>query len=1447
MSFVTKENTEDIYPLSPTQKGMLFHSILDETSPVYFQQLSFRIKGPLDVTAFRKAWAHVIGLTPVFRTVFKWAKVKEPLQIVLKHLPVDLVVHDITGAEEAGQARLIEDFRAQDRTRPFNLEEGPLMRLNLFQIGHDIHHFVWSHHHIIIDGWCLPIILRDLFDAYLSALAGKPLPHPARRPYRDYIAWYLQQDNDRARAFWEDRLGDLMAPTPLPYDRRPGTIKTPEVGDKEVCLSEDLSVALTELARRERITLSTLMQAAWAVLLSRYSNQDDVCFGVTVSGRPADLKGAEDMVGLFINTLPLRVKCGPGLRASDLLQDVQRLSQAMREYEYSFLPDVKAASAVPKDQPLFESIFVFENYPIESAASVQDAAFGISHFQGFEMTNFPLALVVAPGQQVRLIMHYYLTLFHPETITRMLGHLEQVLTVMVESPQVEIDRIDILTPAEREALLVTFNDTVAPYPAERCIQELIEDQVDRSPDRTALRMGESCLSYRELEAKANQLAHHLRDKGIGPGKTVGVFIDRSFEMIIAVLGIIKAGGAYVPIETEYPKARIEYMLADCGADLILAQSAVIDSLPPYGGEVICLDRDWDTIGRHPVDRPALINSSRDLVYVIYTSGSTGNPKGIEIEHRGLINYITWAVSYYDVPGHGAFPLYTSMSFDLTVTSMFVPLVTGESITIMPVGLDPTRLVEQVLGSGCDIAKLTPAHLEIADTLTAEGTLKSPNLMRMILGGEALSAKVSRSMQARYPGLTIYNEYGPAETVVGCIVYPFTTLPTEYTHVPIGKPIANTTVYILDRHRRLVPMGVTGEIYISSPGVARGYLNKAEATERSFVPNPFRPGDRIYRTGDLGRWMPDGNIEYQGRVDHQVKIRGFRIELGEIEAVLLRYEGIHECVVVDRPDAAGGKYLVAYFVAEGEVSMGALKAFLREALPEYMVPTRFMRLEVLPLTPNGKVDRDGLPEADTVASENTYVAPVGALEETLCQVWQEVLAVERVGVNDNFFDLGGHSILIMKVLARLKLSYPLTVQDFFDHQTVAELARIAQERMCSGGAEGPAPVEIEAQTTLTVDIPISGAKETYNAILLTGVTGYLGAHLLYELLERTPARIYCLIRARNEAQARERLIAALDFSFSGEPLDLARVTPVCGDIAVDGLGLEAPMRKLLADVDAIVHAAADVRHFGEYAKFRNTNVLGTSRLLDLAQAGGCRRFHYISTLSVSGEYIPPMAQAVFKETDYDRGQVLENVYARTKFEAEACVREAAGDALAVSIYRVGNLVGASTTGRFQRSIDTSAFYGLLKAIIQMGAVPAGLAGSIDMTPIDSCRQALGELILMPETQGRCLHVFNPHLVTYDGLVDRLRAVGYPIDSLELDQYLERIQGGTGRTETDEALEKLIPKIAASAAPKTIITYDASVAQHLLDAVGFVWPVIDTALIQRLTAYCAAVGFLNPPSA
>ncbi|WP_054403495.1 non-ribosomal peptide synthetase [Paenibacillus solani] len=803
--------------------------------------------------------------------------------------------------------------------------------------------------------------------------------------------------------------------------------------------SEALTERLTKLSKHHQVTMNSMMQTAWGMLLCSYNNTDDAVFGAVVSGRPAEIEGVENMVGLFINTLPVRLS--PKEHAETFIETVKGLQQRARDsekYDYISLAEIQAQSDLK--QNLIDHLFIFQNYPevYEISGQSENQDFQITDAQSFEHTNYSLSVIMhLRSNRLGIKIGFNASEHGRDNIERVISHLETILEQVSARPDMRLDEIELVVEEEKRHLLDTFNDTKAEYPKDQTIQALFEQQAERTPAAEAVVFESERLTYGELNAKANQLARVLRARGVGADRIVGIMADRSVEMIVGILAILKAGGAYLPIDPAYPAERIAYMLEDSGADLLLVYGGA--QVPAaYTGEALYL-ADESLYAGDASNLPA-VNGPKNMTYVIYTSGSTGLPKGVMITQQNLVNYISWTQKVYVQGDSLDFPLYSSIAFDLTVTSIFTPLVSGNRIVIYS-DQDIVIVMERILTENkVGIVKLTPTHL----SLLGEIPITCSNLKRIIVGGEQLEAHVARKFTSRceFP-VEIFNEYGPTETTVGCMIYRYDEAREGMYAVPIGKPADNAKIYVLDASQRPVPQGVPGEIYIGGEGLARGYLNRPELTTEKFVDNPFEPGERMYRTGDLARWLPDGNLEYMGRIDEQVKIRGYRIETGEIVHGLLQHADVKEAVVVARKDERGEAYLCAYVVSVEEFDASALRSYLKRSLPEYMVPSYLVEVERIPLTANGKVDRKALPEPQGLAQAGSeYVAPRSETEAKLAEIWQDVLGLSQsVGIRDNFFELGGHSLKATQLMSRIQkqLDASVPLGEVFSSPTVEELA------------------------------------------------------------------------------------------------------------------------------------------------------------------------------------------------------------------------------------------------------------------------------------------------------------------------------------------------------------------------------------------------------------------------
>jgi amino acid adenylation domain-containing protein len=1024
------KDVEDVYPLAPTQQGVVLPGFDDARAAMHFEIIAWTIHGEVNIEAFEKAWQSVVDRHPVLRTFFVWEGLDEPLQVVRKQVKLPLTLEDWRGLTPEVQQQQVEEFLARERARGFDLSTAPLMRVALIQLADDVYRFVWSYHEVVIDGWSASVIFNDVFNFYETLAHGHELKVERGRPFRDYIVWLRDQDLSEAETFWRQTLQGFDEPTSFGVGNGKASA-THTYAEEQLRLSTETSDALQAFARRHELTLNTLFQGAWAMLLNRYSGARDVVFGVTISGRPPEMPEVESMVGMFANTLPARIEVTPGTTLLPWLTQLHEQQVTMRKFEYTPLMQLQQWSDVPKGTPLFESIVSFQDHPIRNAKD-------IVHYHN--ATGYPLNVTIEPGNELLLKITYDAGRFDAPAVRRMLNHFQRLLESSVANPEAKLDALEMLTPGERNQLLVEWSGDRTTYPRESCIQELFEAEVERTPEAVAVIFRNQQLTYRELNERANQLAHYLRGLGVGPESLVGICIERSVELIVGLLGIVKAGAAYAPFEPNYPAERLAFMLEDSAAPVLLTQKKFVGILPATS-RIVCLDTEWDHIAGSSTENPVNQNSADSLAYVMYTSGSTGRPKGIGVPHRGVIRLVR-NTNYADFGPDEVFLVLAPVSFDLSTFEVWGSLLNGARLVVMTP--EPPSLEE--LGRALQQHRITTLWLTAGlFHLMVNGQLESLlGLRQLLAGGDVLSPPAVKRVVEAATSLTMINGYGPTENTTFTTCHRMPSGASFGATVPIGKPISNTLVYVLDSELRPTPVGVAGELYTGGDGLARGYHNRPELTAERFVPDPFSgvPGARLYRTGDRVRFLPDGNIEFIGRVDFQIKARGFRIELGEIESVLAGHSAVKEAIVVMRGDRSEEKRLVAYVVgkANAEVSTPELRAYLSEKLPDYMVPNNFVMLDRMPLTSNGKMDRKALPEPENLRPES-YVAPRTEVEQRLAGIWSSMLGVKRIGVNDSFFELRGNSLLATQLVSTVREQFQieLPLRVIFDSPTVAGIA------------------------------------------------------------------------------------------------------------------------------------------------------------------------------------------------------------------------------------------------------------------------------------------------------------------------------------------------------------------------------------------------------------------------
>ncbi|WP_299485540.1 amino acid adenylation domain-containing protein [Acaryochloris sp. IP29b_bin.137] len=1031
----------NMYPLSPMQEGLLFHTLLTPQAGTYMPQVVLTFSGVLDSQILRQAWQTTLEHHDILRTGFYWEQRDQPFQVVYRQLSLPWVEQDWQTLSPREQTAKLEILLACNRDEPFNLNQPPLMRLTWVALGDNRYHLIWCYHHLILDGWSTGQVLKDVFQQYFADIGTLPtIAIPTPPSYGNYIAWLNRQDPAAAQNFWKTYLDGWWEPTALPILKLGKAVEgtsSNSLADRQKCLSAAVTKRLRNFCQQHQLTLNNLVQGALGLLLSRYCNTDDAVFGATYAGRPPDLTGSLTTVGLFINTLPVRVKVK---RQQTVLAWLQRLSTQQSEttaYDYVSLRDIQGW--VNGGRSLFDCLLVFESYPVSAELFQGQTAFELESLQFNEWTHFPLTLLVSVGDSLTLTAKYRTEQISADAIERFLEHFSRLIVTLAEQPHSSLPAITLLSKAEQDQIRA-WNQTDTDYPLHQTLPDLLFAQAEKTPEAVALIVDEVTLTYRELHQRANQLAHRLQKQGIGPEHRVAIYLERSVAMMVAILAVVKAGATYVPLDPSYPQARLQWMLEDAAVAAVLTdQSTLLPTLPSIAPLIDV------SAGTHsPTTEPQRLLHPDNSVYIIYTSGSTGQPKGVINTHRGLVNRLQWMQETYALSIGDRVLQKTPLSFDVSVWELFWPLLNGATLVVAKPGghKDNAYLVDIFRQQNITTLHFVPSML----AAFLEAPSACPSLKQVICSGEALSPELQRQFFEQFPDAELHNLYGPTEAAID--VTAWRCQPGEGS-VPIGHPIANTRIYLLDQDYNPVPVGIPGELYISGTGVARGYLNQPALTAERFIPNPFadRESDSeysvLYKTGDLARYRSDGGIEYLNRQDSQIKLRGVRMELGEVESVLAEHPNISQTAVLLREDLPSGPALVAYVVGDLEETPSekkALTTFLQQRLPSGFIPQRWVMLDALPLTPNGKLDRRSLPLPEQ-EGEGEKVPPRNPTEVAIANIWTAILQIEDLSIDDNFFELGGHSLSATRANTRLRQQFnlDLPLHSLFTYPTIETLA------------------------------------------------------------------------------------------------------------------------------------------------------------------------------------------------------------------------------------------------------------------------------------------------------------------------------------------------------------------------------------------------------------------------
>lgn len=1443
---ITPAEKKAHYRLAPAQTRMFALQQRGGVGMAYNIPLVYEVNGQLDTGRLKKALHQIVERHEAFRTSFHW----EEEQIVQKvH---ETVAFDVPIIEAEGRtaAELVNEF-----VRPFQLEEQSLLRAAIAKMEADRYVLMLDIHHIVFDGTSLSVFAEELAAIY----KGEELA-PIKLQYKDYAEWQSTrvQDEQAHEQYWLSVLEGDIPLLDLPYDYIRPNVQSFEGDMVRIALSAKTVEGLKQLALRQGTTLYMVLLSVYNVLLSKYVDKEDMIVGCAIAARTHT--DVDRMMGMFVNTLPIRSFPEGGKAFADYLnemKDTLLLAYEHQDYPLDSLVERLQLKRDVSRNPLFDTVFVMQNMG-DLSLQAGDAVFTqLPYHNG--TSKFDLTLeAIEREEELECNFEFCSKLFKRATVERMAGHFEQLAMQAAQQPSCSIGELELITDQEREEIVHHFNNTDAEYPRHATVHSLFEEQVRVTPDRVALVSGEREITYAELNAEANRLAHYLQKHGTKAEQPVGLFTERTPEMIIGVLAILKVGGAYVPVDPDYPQERIQYMLEDSRVNIVLASDHLAERLPEGLSSISFTDSE---LAVQSTENIANLNDPEHIAYLMYTSGSTGKPKGVMVTHRNVIRLVknTNFVSFQE---DDRILQTGSLVFDASTFEIWGSLLNGLRLVLVdkPTILDAEQLEQAIMRHGITMMWLTsPLFTQLVEK---NERLFEP-VRTLLVGGDVLSPKhIYRVLHACAP-IQIVNGYGPTENTTFSCCYHIAA--EQDGSIPIGAPIANSTAYVVNNYGKLQPIGVAGELWVGGDGVARGYLNREDLTNEKFIDSPFKAGEKLYKTGDLVRWLPDGTVEFLGRKDHQVKIRGYRMELGEIEAQIRTHELVKETLVTDIEESPGQKALCAYIVTEGTVTAADIRQHLLDHLPDYMIPTYYAFLDQMPLTTNGKIDRTKLPAPSKQEWTGAgYVAPDSETEMKLAELWQELLGLTTVGVCDNFFELGGHSLKAITLVAQLKQEYEVDVSDVFAYPTIRELAlrmkyrpnhmKDKLERIRAMYAEEVAVVEDKAVTEAWKQYRSRNEayhnrelsqQLNYAKVLLTGATGYLGAYLLRDLLHCTDSKVVAIVRGTSPEQARHRLYEKLAYYFGAALTDTHghRIEVVNANLSDEHLGLaEHEYAKLADEVECIIHAAANVKHYGHYSEFVLNNVTATERLLELAATGTKKGFHHVSTMSVGMGTIEGKESVLFTEDDLDIGQVHDNYYVKTKFQAEQLVEQARLQGLHTNIYRVGNIVCHSESGQFQENIQDNAFYKTMKSFIQLGAVPDS-GQDTDLSFVDQVSRAIITLHDKPALHDEIYHIYNPHLISMSEMLAGRNDV--QVAKLPMEKFLSYLFEQYEQGAKLEAVENVMLHNGwmDEGAALTAFELTAERTASTLAALGFTWTVPGEAQVTNMLRHGFEVGFLS----
>lgn len=1434
------------YPTSSAQKRIYYSSQLaGKNSIVYNLPGGIILDKTPDIDKLEKCFNKLIDRHESLRTYFELEN-GEVVQKIVEKIEFKL---DVSSANYKDIPSCFKGF-----AKPFNLNIAPLFRAKLIKFENDKCLLLFDMHHIISDGTSLQILIKDLCALYNNDNLEK-----INLTYKDFAVWENENINtevfENSKNYWISQFNNDIPVLDIPTNYPRPSKKSFEGAKIYKTLEKDLTNNIYEMCKKLNVTPYMLLLSAYYILLSKYSRQDDIVVGSPIIGR--NNSQLSNIIGMFVNTLPLCTKIDDNICIKEFINNIKNMCLNAFKHQSYPLDEIVNNLNISRDvsrNPLFDTLFTYQNGGLETfdLGNIKSKYY----ISDTNISKFDLSLEIVPNDDVLNLNFEYCThLFTKDFVENISEHYINIVKIILNNPEIKLSNIDMLFTEERNRIVNDFNDNYLDYPKNCNLLDLFKNIVSLYPNNIAVQYGEKSITYKELDEKSNTLAIQIINSGIKKGDIVGVCINKSIELLISVWAILKSGAVYMPIYVGYPKDRIEYMLENSNCKLLIVNTTMKNVLNAKckiidikGFEHIINTVDFK------ISEEIL---PHDLAYIIYTSGSTGKPKGVKIMHKNLINYIfSFNKLFGNISPEDKLLSSTNISFDVSIWELFLSILNGSTLVLYSEEIinNIFEYTRNIIDYGITMLYIPPNILEEVYTILKNS--ENIKINKLLVGVEPIKKSTLNKYYDLNPNLTIVNGYGPTETTICSTALVYKKDEKNDDIVSIGKPLSNTNIYIVDKNMNIMPIDVPGELCISGDGVGDGYINNKIENNDHFINNIFDSSSRLYKTGDIAKWNSDGTIKYITRKDNQVKFSGYRIELKEIDYAIMQYPSVTKCLTIIYTNGKKS-YLTTYFTADKQINTSDLSSYLQTKLAFYMIPSIYMQLENFPITVNGKIDKNSLPKPK-IKSTQAYVSPSTDLQKTLCSIWQELFGIKKVGINDNFFDLGGDSLSAIKFqVEALNRNLNISYADIFSNPTIKLLSEKSTSQVINKGIEEEYDYSKINNLLLFNDIkniPKNIKQHEINSILLTGSTGFLGSHILDNYLSTNPKGVvYCFVRRKDLGNPEERLKKTLEFYFGNkyDKIFGKNIKVITADITLENFGLNSiDYEDLAKKIDIVINSAALVKHYGDYEQFNDINVLGTKRLINFCKKYNKKLYH-ISTASVSGMGLPENniekneQVTYFSERDLYKNQNLNNTYIRTKFEAEKLILENINLGLDACIFRMGNISNRYSDSKFQINVSENAFVNRIKSILKLGVIQEGFKNhATEFAPVDICAKAIINII-NTNPNFTVFHIFNNNLISFIDIIKYLNDLGIDLKFVPDEEFSATVNKFLKNSKLKNEISGIITDLNSNKlfTLNANILLDCDFTVSYLNTINFKWPKINKKYITNYIEYFRKIKYFN----